>query len=424
MNGYTGTTAAVVVLILLSGFFSATETAFSSLNRIRVKNAAEKGSKKYALVLRLSDNYDRLLSTILIGNNIVNIACASLSTMLFVRLLGDDAGPGVSTAVTTVAVLIFGEVTPKSIAKEMPERFAAATAPVVNALAVLCTPFNYLFGQWKKLVSLVFKPREDRVITEEELLSIVDEVQQEGGLDEQESTIIRSAIEFSELEARDILTPRTDLTAVPVGATREEIAALFSGTGFSRLPVYDGGIDNICGIIYHKDFYNRVYVSGAEISSIIRPVYYITEDKRIGDLLGELQRAKSHMAVVVDEFGGTVGIVTLEDILEEIVGEIWDEHDNVVEEISEPSEGEYIVLGGANIDKLFERLGIDEQTDSVTVGGWITGELGHLPEKDDSFVWRNLAVRVLEADGKRVEKAEIRVLYDEDGDGSGQSRAE
>lgn len=412
MNGYSGTTAIIILLILVSGFFSATETAFSSLNRIRVKNAAEKGSKKYALVLRLSDDYDSLLSTILIGNNIVNIACASLSAVLFSRLLGDEAGPGVSTAVVTVAVLIFGEVTPKSIAKEMPEKLASVTAPVLKAIMTVFTPFNYLFRQWKKLISLVFKPREDRAITEEELLSIVDEVRSEGGIDEHESTIIRSAIEFSELAARDILTPRIDLVAVPADAGRDEIAGLFSSTGFSRLPVYDGGIDNICGIIYHKDFYNKVFGTDADISEIIRPVYYITEDKRIGDLLGELQRAKSHMAVVVDEFGGTVGIVTLEDILEEIVGEIWDEHDEVVEDISEPYEGEYIVLGGANLDKLFERLGIDEQSDSVTVGGWITRELGHLAEKDDSFVWRNLAVRVLEADGKRVAKAEIKVLYD------------
>ena len=403
----------IVTCIIMSAYFSATETAFSSLNRIRVKNMADKGNRKAALVMKLSDNYDILLSTILIGNNIVNIASASLGTVLFVKMLGNDMGPGVSTAVMTIVVLIFGEISPKSIAKENPESFALFSAPLLNVFTKVLSPFNFLFGQWKKLLSLVFKTREDSTITEEELLTIVDEARQEGEIDEQESSIIRSAIEFSELEAVDILTPRPDVVALPVDCTKDEMAKTFAETGFSRIPVYEEDIDHIVGIVYQKDFHNRVCNTDREIASIIRPALYITEGKRIGELLKELQKKKSHIAVVLDEFGGTIGIVTMEDILEELVGEIWDEHDRIVEEIKEISEDKYEVLGSANVQKLFERLGIDAEPDVVTVSGWAMEEIGKVPEKGDSFEYHGLDVKVMEMDNKRVEKVSINVLYHE-----------
>ncbi|MBO5030979.1 MAG: HlyC/CorC family transporter [Lachnospiraceae bacterium] len=398
----------IVVCIVMSAYFSATETAFSSLNRIRIKNMAEKGNKKAALVMRLSENYDSLLSTILIGNNIVNIASASLATVLFVKMLGEEAGPSVSTAVTTIVVLIFGEVSPKSIAKEAPEKFAMFSAPLLNILVFLLTPFNFLFRQWKKLLALLFRTQEDRSITEEELLTIVEEAEQEGGIDEQESTLIRSAIEFSEIEAKDILTPRIDLTAVSIDMSKEEIAEVFAKTAFSRLPVYENSIDHIVGIIYQKDFHNYAYRMEKDVASILRPALYITKGKRIGELLKELQKKKSHIAVVLDEFGGTVGIVTMEDILEELVGEIWDEHDEVVEEIQKVSENEYIVLGSANIQKIFEMLDIDAKTDAVTVSGWVMEEIGRVPEKGDAFTYQKIQVCVLEMDGKRVEKIQLK----------------
>ena len=398
----------IVVCIVMSAYFSATETAFSSLNRIRIKNMAEKGNKKAALVMRLSENYDSLLSTILIGNNIVNIASASLATVLFVKMLGEEAGPSVSTAVTTIVVLIFGEVSPKSIAKEAPEKFAMFSAPLLNILVFLLTPFNFLFRQWKKLLALLFRTQEDRSITEEELLTIVEEAEQEGGIDEQESTLIRSAIEFSEIEAKDILTPRIDLTAVSIDMSKEEIAEVFAKTAFSKLPVYENSIDHIVGIIYQKDFHNYAYRMEKDVASILRPALYITKGKRIGELLKELQKKKSHIAVVLDEFGGTVGIVTMEDILEELVGEIWDEHDEVVEEIQKVSENEYIVLGSANIQKIFEMLDIDAKTDAVTVSGWVMEEIGRVPEKGDAFTYQKIQVCVLEMDGKRVEKIQLK----------------
>ncbi|MFR8034802.1 MAG: HlyC/CorC family transporter [Lachnospiraceae bacterium] len=399
----------IVFCIVMSAYFSATETAFSSLNRIRIKNMAEKGNKRAALVLRLSNNYDGLLSTILIGNNIVNITSASLATVVFVRYLGEEAGASISTVVTTIVVLIFGEISPKSIAKENAETFSMFSAPILNVFMKILTPVNFLFKQWKKLLSKIIKAEGDHSITEEELLTIVEEAEQEGGIDEQESSLIRSALEFSELEAADILTPRVDVVGISSDLSKEEIAKIFAQTGYSRLPVYEGSIDHIIGIIYQKDFHNYVYHTNKNISAIIRPVLFIAKSKNIGELLRELQRNKSHIAVVMDEFGGTVGIVTLEDVLEELVGEIWDEHDKVVEEIEKVSETEYFVLGSANVEKLFEELDREEEFEVLTVSGWVMEELDKVPEEGDEFEYEGLKVKVLQMDGKRVGKVRITI---------------
>lgn len=397
----------ILLCIIMSAYFSATETAFSSLNRIRIKNMADKGNKRAALVLKLSEDYDRLLSTILIGNNIVNIACASLSTLLFVRLLGEDAGASVSTAVTTVIVLVFGEVSPKSIAKESPEKFSMFSAPILNFMAVLLTPLNFLFKQWKKVLSRFFHSSASQGITEEELITIVEEARQDGGIDEQEGDLLRNALEFNELKAADILTPRIDVVGVNVCAGAEEIASVFTETGYSRLPVYQGSIDNIVGILYHKDFYNKIYGTGRGIKDVIRPALFITRHKKISQLLQELQASNHHIAVVIDEFGGTVGIVTLEDILEELVGEIWDEHDEIIRSVEKLSDDEFLVLGNANVDKLLELLGYDEETEAVTVNGWIMNELQKLPEKGDSFRFHEWQVTVMEMEDRRVKSARI-----------------
>ena len=404
----------IIFCVLFSGYFSATETAFSSLNRIRIKNLAEKGDKKAKLVLDMLENFDSLLSTILIGNNIVNIACASVATVLFVRLLGEEQGPSVATIVITIVVLIFGEVTPKSIAKENPEKFAMFAAPFLNVLMIMLTPFNFLFIQWKKLISKIFHTENDYSITEEELLTIVEEAEQEGRIDEQESSLIRSAIEFSEQEAIDILTPRIDIVGVPHDATKEEIAQVFEETNYSRLPVYKESIDHIIGILYQKDFYN-LDDEETSFEHIIRPALFITESKKIGELLQELQNKKSHIAIVLDEYGGTTGIVTLEDILEELVGEIWDEHDEVINEIEKISDTEYIVHGSTNLEDLFEVLDMGmkineevEEMEVVTVSGWVMEEvLERIPSKGDVGTWQNLKVTVLEMDENRVEKIKL-----------------
>lgn len=407
MNGYSVSLVIIVLCIVMSAYFSATETAFSSLNRIRIKNMADKGNKRAELVLALSGNYDGLLSTILIGNNIVNIASASIATVLFVKLLGEDAGASISTVVTTIVVLIFGEVSPKSIAKESPEQFAMFSAPLLRVFMIVLTPCNYLFRQWKRLLSKIVKTSGDRTITEEELLTIVEEAEQDGGIDTQESDLLRNVIEFTEVEAGDILTPRVDVAAVSAQDSKEKIAEVFAESGFSRLPVYLENIDQVVGILYQKDFHNYVYHTEEKLENIVRRPIFITKTKKINLLLKELQAAKSHIAIVIDEFGGTVGIVTLEDILEELVGEIWDEHDRVVMEIEQTGERVYTVLGNTNVEHLFDELDKEQEFDVTTVSGWVMDELGKIPEEGDCFQYEDMTITVLKMSGRRVEKVRI-----------------
>lgn len=397
----------ILFCIVMSAYFSATETAFSSLNRIRIKNMADKGNKKAALVLHMSDNFDGMLSTILIGNNIVNILLASLATVLCVDMIGEDLGATISTIITTIVVLIFGEVSPKSIAKESPESFAMFSAPLLNVLMIILTPANFLFRQWKKLLSKIIKVSDDTGITEEELLTIVEEAEQEGGIDKEESDLIRSAIEFGELEAVDIFTPRIDIVGIPVNLPKDEIAKVFLETGYSRLPVYEKDIDQIVGILYQKDFHNYIYHSELEVKDNVKPVLFTTKNKKIDDLMKELQREKLHIAVILDEYGSTLGLVTLEDILEELVGEIWDEHDTVVQEMEEISANEYVVSGKANLEKMLVRLGKEQDTDVLTVNGWVMEKLEKIPSEGDSFEFDGLFVEVLKMNGKRVEQVKV-----------------
>lgn len=322
---------ALAVLILMSGYFSATETAFLSCNKTRLRTMAEKGNKRAALVNRLNENYDRLLSTILIGNNIVNLAAASIGTVLFVRLYG-DIGATVSTAVITVLVLIFGEITPKNVAKDCPEKLAMFSAPIIRVLIWIFTPLNFLFGLWKKLISKVLHLESDSKMSQEELLMLVEEVREGGTIDSEEGDLLKNAIEFNDMRAEDILTHRVDLEAVDIESTKEEIAEVFTQSKFARLPVYEDSIDNIIGILNMKDFYDGTGITAKSIRDIMTKPLFVLKSEKIDELLKLLQETKSQMAVILDEYGGTLGIVTLEDILEELVGEIWDEHDEVTEE--------------------------------------------------------------------------------------------
>ena len=409
----------IIISILLSSYFSATETAFSSLNRIRVKNLAEKGNKRAKLVLKLSEQYDVLISTILIGNNIVNILAASLGTLLFVELTNPEIGATVSTVVMTIVILIFAEVSPKTIAKESPEKFAMFSAPYIHILISVFAPFNLFFKGWKKLLSKVFKSSDERSITEEELLTIIDEAEEGGGINETEGTLIRSAIEFTELEAADILTPRTDVTFISMDMEKEKIAKTFAETGYSRLPVYEGTHDHVVGIIHHKDFHNFIYHTDVMLSEYVKPALFITKAKKIDALLKELQLKKMHIAVVLDEFGGTVGIVTMEDILEELVGEIWDEHDEVIHEIEKIGEKHYLVSGHANVEKFFEMIDYDMETDVFTVSGWVVETIGHLPKKGETYSNSTFEIEIREIDGKRIKKVaikDIRIIKENDND--------
>ena len=401
----------IVVCVILSAYFSATETAFSTFNRIRVKNMAEKGNKKAALALKLSDNYDSLISTILIGNNIVNILASAMATLLFTELLtgNADLAATVSTAVLTVVILVFGEISPKTMAKNNPENFVLFSAPIIKIFKVILAPFNFVFNGWQRLITRIFKKEDDQGMTEEELISIIEEAEEDGDIDKEESDLIKSAIEFGDLEVGDIFTPRIDITAIPSGATKDEVSQVFTESGYSRLPVYDGDIDNIVGILYYKDFYAIAYETNVPLHEIIKSVIYVAKTQPVNELMKELQEKQLHMAVVTDEFGSTAGIVTLEDILEEIVGEIWDEHDEIVEEIKEIGDKEYIVSGKANTEKLFSLLDIDveEEIEAVTVGGWAMEVLGKIPEVADSFEEYGLAVEIMEMDGRRVESVHV-----------------
>ena len=401
--------AIIVACILGSAFFSATETAFSTFNRIRMKNLAEKGNKKAQAALKLEDNYDTLISTILIGNNIVNILASAMGTLLFTELLkSQDLGATVSTAVLTVVVLIFGEISPKSIAKNHPESFVLFSTPIIRFFYIILYPFSFVFKIWQNLLAKIFKKSDDQGMTEEELISIIEEAEEEGGIDEEEGNLIKSAIEFGDLTVEDIFTPRIDITAIPEDSTKEEIAAVFAESGYSRLPVYKEELDDTVGILYYKDFYTKAYNKPTvQISDIMKPVIYVAKSQPVNELMKELQEKQLHLAMVTDEFGSVAGIVTLEDILEEIVGEIWDEHDEIVEEIKELGDGEYVVSGKSNTDKFFSQIDLDEEPEAVTIGGWAMDTLGKIPEVGDKFEQYGLEVEILEMDGRRVESVHV-----------------
>ena len=378
---------ALVILVGFSAFFSASETAFSSLNQIRLKSRAEDGDSSAARVLNMAEQYDKLLSTILVGNNIVNIAAASIGTILFTRMLGAERGATVSTIVLTIIVLIFGEVTPKSLAKEMPEKVATAVSPFLVLLMALMTPLTWLFTQWKKLLGHFVHSGEADTITEGELMTMVSEAENDGELTDRESELIRSAIEFDDVEVEEILTPRVDVVAVEDDIPLEELAQTFAESGYSRLPVYHGTIDNIIGVVHEKDFYIARLKKATKIDDLVVPTLYTTGSTQISQLLRTLREQHHHLAVVVDEYGGTEGIITLEDILEELVGEIWDEHDEVTEDFRKQSDGSWLVSGSASVDDLYEELDLpeEEDIDSNTVNGLVQEKTCHLPKVGDRF---------------------------------------
>ena len=397
-----GMIVALVVLVAMSAYFSATETAFTSLNRIRLKNRADNGSRRAAKTLELAEQYDKLLSTILIGNNIVNNVATTVGAVLFIKLAGQEKGPALSAAVLTVLILIFGEVSPKSLAKEHAEEWAMVSAPLLRLLMVVLTPANWLFGCWKALLGRVFRKQEDDGITEEELVGMVDQAETEGGLDSHESDLIRNAIEFNDMEVADILTPRVDLVAAEENSTMEEVAALFVESGYSRLPLYHETIDNIVGVIHEKDFYAARYRGETMIRQLKTPVFYTTGNTKISELLRILQKNKAHMAVVVDEYGGTQGIATLEDILEELVGEIWDEHDEVIETFRKQPDGSYLIACSANLDDLYDLFQVKGTCDAATVSGWVMEQVGRVPEEGDHFQAEGLDVTVTRVEHRRV----------------------
>jgi len=375
----------IVVLIMFSAYFSATETAFTSVNKIRLKNMAGDGDKKAENVLKLSEKYDKLLTTILVGNNIVNITMTSVATVLFIELFG-AYGATIATVVITIVVLIFGEITPKNIAKEKPEGFSKFSAPILKFFMTLLTPINFIFTMWKQLIAKIFKLGEDEAITGDEILTMVEEAEEGGGIEKMHSELIQNAIEFYELTAEEVMTPRPEMEAIEIDCPKEELAEIFKSTGYSRLPVYEEDIDKIIGVINQKDFHNHIVGTNKNIVDYVTPVVFVSTAIKISDLLKKMQQVKTHIAIVIDEYGGTEGLVTMEDIIEELVGEIYDEHDAVIsKDIMPLQNGSYRVKCSANLAKVLDYFDVEEEFDVVTVNGWVVLELDKLPKKNDKF---------------------------------------
>jgi len=414
-------------LLCLSTFFSSCEMAYSAVNRIKIKNMAVK-SKRARLVLKMLETYDKILSTVLIGNNIVNISLSALATALFISLLG-STGVSVATVIVTLLVLVVGDISPKALAKETPELTALRNAPLLRFFMYVLTPINVLMSGWKKFLMLIFPVRSDRATTEDELLTFVEEVRQEGGINIREEQMIRQAIDFDDMKASDIFTPRVDVAAVPIDCDIEKIEQVFIKTGFSRLPVYEDTIDNIKGIILLKDFYQEVMKGLKTPAQILKPAVYVTKTMKIAKLFRTLQEKKAYMAVIVDEYGGTLGVATIEDIVEELVGEIWDEHDNVVMPVKRDNDGSYTVLGSVNfVDMLdiilkntdknnvsqdskeepaLQEAAAAESPPDTTVANWIMETLGRLPHVNEILTWNYLTIRVLKVIKQRVMEVKV-----------------
>ena len=404
---------ALVVLIIMSGFFSSTETAYSCANRIKLRALSSNGNKRAKQVLDLAEtNYDRLISTILIGNNIVNIVATTLATILFAMLIENSSTANVvSTVVMTLAILIFGEITPKLIAKTYPEKMAMAFYPLIKSIYYLLYLLNLVFAGWKWLISKIFRFKDDDVVTEEEIMTIVEEAEEDGTLNEEETKLIRSVIEFDDLEVGDILVPRVNIVAVDVSSSMDDIKKVFAREGYSRILVYKDSIDTVIGTIHEKDFFNAYLAGKKGIDGIMQNAFYTTEHAKISDLLKQLQKKKLHIAVVLDEYGGTLGLLTMEDILEELVGEIYDEHDEIINYFKDLNENTCIVDGNAPVNDTFEKFNLeqDESVDANTMSGFVIEQLGIIPHAGYQFEYKNLSIEILKSTVKRVLQMKITV---------------
>lgn len=404
---------ALIALIFMSGYFSSTETAFTCFNKIRIKNLALEGNKKAKQVLEISEDYDKLLSTILIGNNIVNIASATLATLFFTSIFGNK-GPSISTIVMTVIVLIFGEITPKSLAKKYPEKFVLTIIGSIRIIHIILLPLNAVFSLWKKLINRIFKDENSPSYTEDELKTIIDEVKDEGVLNNNESELIKQAIDFDDVEADEIYTPRIDIVAIDIDDDIDEIKNLFIETGFSRLPIYKESIDHIIGVVHEKDFISMISREESNLKDISKKVLFITPNKKISQLLKELQKNKTHMAIVIDEYGGTEGLITIEDIVEELVGEIYDEHEEEEEFFIKITDKKYQISCNADLEDMLELIGRDssmyDEDDVSTVNGLVINKFGKIPVDGEIIEFDGLKITIKSAEEKKVNEIYLELL--------------
>ncbi|MBT2758440.1 HlyC/CorC family transporter [Mesobacillus foraminis] len=401
-------------LILLSAFFSSAETAFSSVNKIRLRNYVSEnraGSKK---ALFISENFDDALSTILVGNNIVNIAAASISSKVATDIFGASSGLIISTFGMTILILIFGEILPKSIAKENAESYSLRISGVLLFLIRLLTPINYLFSKLKSFVSRTFSKNNEVVpsVTEEEIKVMVDISEEEGVINKNEKELVHRSLEFNEILIGEVLTHRMDMITIDVDQPIEEIKQIFLTERFSRIPVYKDNIDNIIGLLSEREFFAElVQHNEVNIEKLLRKPMFVVKSMKIAALLPELQRTKSHMAIVVDEFGGTSGLITLEDILEELVGEIWDEHDEKINIMTKLSDTLYEFDAQYPLDDFAELFSVPlPETGYHTLGGWIFESLERVPAEGEGFEYGNLNIMVQEVDNHRIRKIKVEIF--------------
>ncbi len=400
---------AIALLIVCSSFFSMSETAFTSASVIKLKKMSQDGNQKAAKAVKILEDYDKFLTTVLIGNNLVNIAGTSLATLVFSILLGAETGAMASTVAMTVLVLIFGEIIPKSIAKQRPEKVCMRICGVIRALEVVLSPISWFF---RKMTAAISKGGDETTLTEDELEVMIDEIEDEGVLEKRESELIKSAIRFDDIQVSEVYIPRMDVVAASVDISPEELGDLFVRTGFSRIPAYDKTIDNIIGVIYAKEFYAKEFKGEMPpVRDIVRPIKTVPETASIANLLSDFQKSKIHMAVVLDSYGGTMGIVTMEDLLEELVGEIWDESDEVQHDVTSSGQGVFTVKGTANIYDVMEKMELPfdpEEYEDYSVTGYICYKLGRGPARGDrvSIPYADIVVKSVK--GRRVIEAEFR----------------
>ena len=411
MNGYL---IAIILLTLSSTFFSATETAFSSANKIKLKNLAADDNKRAAYALRLCEDFDKLITAVLVGNTISNITMTTVATVYGIMTWGAKVGPTIATVMVTFLVLVFGEISPKILAREYAEETALALTPFVRALIFILTPLTFIFNGLKIFLKKVFGKKDGPEFSEDELLTIVEEAEAGGAIGEEQSELIANAIEFNDIEAIDILTPRVDIVAVERGTPVSEIKKVFKESGLSRLPVYEDDLDDIIGVINQKDLYNNNVKTIKDTEKIIKPVAYVAETLKAAVLLKKMQAKRTHIAIVVDEYGGTTGLVTLEDIIEEIVGDIYDEHDTVsMKDVRPAGDDIYMVAGGANLEDFFEIFDEEIDADATTINGWVMIELDRLPKVGDEFDYESkhklFHVKVTKADARRALMTRITV---------------
>lgn len=408
----------VAVLLCLSAFFSSAETALTTVNKMRMRSLAESGDKAAARVMKITEDPGKMLSTILVGNNIVNLSASSLMTTLTMQMFG-SAAVGIATGILTLLILVFGEITPKTLSTLYSEKIALAYSGVIYWLMVVMTPVIFLVNQLSLGVLLLFRVdpnKKKEAITEDELRTIVEVSHEEGVIESEEKKMINNVFDFGESVARDIMVPRIDMVFVDVESTYEELMEIFRQERFTRMPVYEDSTDNVIGIINMKDLILYNQDQPFSVRDYLRQPHYTYEFKKTSELMMEMRKTFNNIVIVLDEYGATAGLITLEDMLEEIVGEIRDEYDEDEEDdVKELEPGEYLVNGSTKLDDLNERLELNlESEDYDSIGGLVIGLLDHLPEAGESVSYENLRLVVESVEKNRIDTIHLYILNEED----------